>query len=117
MVHMLLCSCTDPELDQAITPDSDQYIVWATGPRGTVDGFAYFHTSWPRDRQGRLRFGRTPAKNCSTLSCPMPPSCPFAQETFDVRNMDATFIAEIGQSGGQRGYEGLTGNVTSLLLI
>ena len=108
-MHVKLYSCIDTTLDQAITPDSDQYIVWATGPRGPEDGFAYFHTSWPRDRQGRLRFGRTPADNCPALSCPTPPSCPFAQETFDVRNMNATFVAEIGQSGGPRGYEGLTG--------
>ena len=96
-------------LDKAITPDSSQHIVWATGPRGPEDGFAYFHTSWPTDLQTRLQFGRTSADNCPALSCPSPPSCPFAQETFDVTNRDATFVAEIGQSGGLRGYEGITG--------
>ena len=108
-VHVYLYSCVDAVLDRAITPNSDQYIVWAIGPRGTEDGFAYFHTRWLRDRQTTLQFGRTAADNCATLSCPTPPSCPYVQQTFDVRNMNATFVAEIGQSGGPRGYEGITG--------
>ena len=106
---MYNCIHADAELDQAITPDSAQYIVWATGPRGTVDGFAYYHTRRTTNFQTRFQFGRTAADNCAALSCPTPPSCPFAQETFDVTNMDATFVAEIGQSAGPRGYEGLTG--------
>ena len=109
-------SCVDATLDKAITPNSDQYIVWAVGPRGTEDGLAYYHTQRTPNLQTRLRFGRTAADNCAALSCPSPSSCPYAQETFDVTNMDATFAAEIGQSGGPRGYEGITG-VTRLLQI
>ena len=106
-VHVHLCNCTDAVLDRAITPSTAQYIVWATGPRGTVDGFAYFHTSWPSNLQTTLQFGRRATNNCGALSCSMPPTCPFTQETFCVTNMDATFVAKIGQSGGPRGHEGL----------
>lgn len=111
-----LCFCIDV-LDQAITPNIAQHIVWATGPRGTVDGFAYFHTSWPSNLQTTLQFGRVATDNCAALSCPAPPACPFTQETFDVTNMDATFVAKIGQSGGPRGYEGLTSMIHSWLQL
>ena len=108
-VHVYLYSCVDAVLDRPITPNSDQYIVWAVGPRGTEDGLAYYHTQRTPNLQIRFRFGRTAADNCAALSCPSPPSCPYAQETFDVANMDATFVAVIGQSGGPRGYEEITG--------
>ncbi len=119
-VHVYLYSCVDAVLDRAITPNSDQYIVWAVGPRGTEDGLAYYHAQRTPNLQTRLRFGRTAADNCTALSCPSPPSCPYAQETFDVTNMDATFVAVIGQSGGPRGYEGVTGETqlpTALLQL
>ena len=108
-MHVYLYSCVDAVLDRPITPNSDQYIVWAVGPRGTEDGLAYYHTQRTPNLQTRFRFGRTAADNCAALSCPSPPSCPYVQETFDVTNKDATFVAEIGQSGGPRGYEGITG--------
>ena len=113
-VHVLLYSRIDAILDQSITPNSAQYIVWATGPRGAVDGFAYYHTRRTPNFQTTLQFGRTPANNCAALACPTQPSCPFAQQTFDVRNMNATFVAEIGESGGPRGYEGITGIVMTI---
>ncbi len=119
-VHVHLYSCVDAVLDRAITPNSDQYIVWAIGPRGTEDGLAYYHTQRTPNLQTRFHFGRTGADNCAALSCPSPPSCPYAQETFDVTNMDTTFVAEIGQSGGPRGYEGITGETqlpTALLQL
>ena len=96
--------------DRAITPDSAQYIVWATGPRGTVDGFAYYHAKRTPNLQTTLQFGRTPADNCGTPpSCMVVQVCPYAQEYLDARDRDATFVAEIGQSGGNRGYQALTG--------
>ena len=98
----------------AITPNSDQYLVWAIGPRRTEDGLAYYHTQRTPNLRTRLQFGWTAADNCAALSCPSPPSCPYAQETFDVANVDATLVAEIGQSGGQSGYKGITGE-TQLL--
>ena len=114
---LVVCSCIDAVLDQAITPSTAQYIVWATGPRGTVDGFAYFHTSWPSNLQTTLQFGRVAKDNCAALSCPAPPSCPYPQETFDVTNKDATFVAKIGQSGGPRGYEELTSMACLLHIV
>ena len=77
-----LLSCIDAVLDRAITPSTAQYIVWATGPRGTVDGFAYFHTSWPSNLQTTLQFGRRATNNCGALPCSVPPTCPFIQPTF-----------------------------------
>ena len=47
---------------------------------------------------------------------PQPSLMPYAQETFDVANVDATIVAEIGQSGGQSGYKGITGE-TQLLQV
>ena len=35
--------------------------------------------------------------------------CPYTQEYLDARDRNATFVADIGQSGGNRGYQALTG--------
>ena len=96
--------------DKAITLNTAQYLVWATGPRGTVDGFAYYHAKRTPNLQTTLQFGRTPVDNCGTPpSCMVVQVCPYAQEYLDERDKNSTFVAEIGQSGGNRGYQALTG--------
>ena len=84
--------------------------MWATGPRGTVDGFAYYHAKRTPNLQTTLQFGRTLVDNCGTPpSCMVVQVCPYAQEYLDERDKNSTFVAEIGQSGGNRGYQALTG--------
>ena len=111
LAHYLGClSCYVESRDRVITPGSAQYIVWATGPRGTVDGFAYYHAKRTPNLQTTLQFGRTAADNCGTPpSCMVVQVCPYSQEYLDARDRNAAFVAEIGQSGGNRGYQALTG--------
>ena len=55
-----------------------------------------------------LNLGRSPSNQCNTgVRCS---DCPGFKETiWDVRDRDATFLANIGPPAGERGYQSITG--------
>ena len=57
-----------------------------------------------------LDFGRAPVDECS-LSCPdcVEQVIPWSRPTLPLPPEDTTILAQIGPSGGQRGYFGITG--------
>jgi hypothetical protein len=89
--------------------NSNAYIVWGIGPRDASTNFAYKHFKRLITSKS-LNFGRSAANNCPAQTCAAGEVCPWAEEVIDARNRDTTFVARIGQSGGPRGYFGITGN-------
>ena len=82
--------------------------MWAIGPRNRNNDYAFEH--FERLVQStKIAFDRAPTNNCGALMCSAAEVCPWKEEVIDARNKNATFVAEIGQSGGIRGYEGITG--------
>ena len=86
----------------------ESFIVWGIGPRNLNNNYANKH--FERLVQStKIAFDRAPANNCPPQMCSAGEVCPWEEEVIDARNRDATFVAKIGQSGGTRGYFGITG--------
>ncbi|XP_072042772.1 protein Skeletor, isoforms B/C-like [Amphiura filiformis] len=91
--------------DQVIPIDEDVYIAWAVGPINP-SGLAAKHRQQP-STDFKINFGR------QNSSCP-----PFSTgedvelppwEIEPVEDVEE-FMVDIGQAGGQQGYEGITGS-------
>ncbi|KAF0294155.1 Protein Skeletor, isoforms B/C [Amphibalanus amphitrite] len=78
--------------DQAILTNSSQAVIWAIGPVNQA-GETSYHQKRTRGNM-LLDFGRTPQWNCA---CNEP--------------ADRVFYAQIGPTGGKRGYQAITGRV------
>ncbi|XP_072014296.1 uncharacterized protein [Amphiura filiformis] len=95
--------------DKPIPLDRQVYISWAIG-QINPSGYVVYH-SMRTEGNLALDFGRA-----GTTSCPMltdstgPPDLPpWPQVEIDAGTQVTRFRAEIGQAGGARGYEGITG--------
>ncbi|XP_055339701.1 protein Skeletor, isoforms B/C-like [Paramacrobiotus metropolitanus] len=99
---------TDVNFDRMIVPEELVFIIWAIGPLDT-QLLPSKHTLYSRSDRA-FRFSRPNEKNCDKF------------DTGIVRNRQVpwpgikltgehtqTFVAQIGPSGGEKGYAGLTG--------
>ena len=59
-------------------------------------------------RDSPIHLGRTPQNQCSSAQLVCGGCQPFRNERIIARD-DATFLAQIGPSGNERGYMGITG--------
>ncbi|XP_022080796.1 protein Skeletor, isoforms B/C-like [Acanthaster planci] len=99
---------TGDSTDRVIPTDAPVYISWAIGPINP-DGLVAKHVKIPFDNP-QINFGRQGTTNCPAFTAvdsgnplePWPPSS-ISNET--------NFTVDIGQSGGERGYTGITGKV------
>jgi DOMON domain/Electron transfer DM13 len=96
------------------TAGTSQFVVWAIGPVDSGTGNPLFHTKFPRGTNVEIEFGRTVVDNCEPLvsadgAGPSPTAAPV--EPFDIPVLrDVTEItANIGPSGGPKGYGAITG--------
>ncbi|XP_071792930.1 protein Skeletor, isoforms B/C-like isoform X1 [Asterias amurensis] len=99
---------TGDSIDKVIPTDRDVFISWALGPIN-ANGRTAKHISAPTDNP-QINFGVSTRSTCPPLPVgddgpPLPPW--KALETKD----ETSFVVEIGQSGGKRGYTGITGIV------
>ena len=90
--------------------------MWGIGPRDLDTSYAFKHIE-RLVQPTKITFDRSPTNNCPTLMCSAGEVCPWKEEVIDARNKNATFVAEIGPSGGSRGYFGITGIVVCLSLF
>ncbi|XP_071502087.1 protein Skeletor, isoforms B/C-like [Diadema antillarum] len=102
-------NATDSLLDKSILLTGPQYVSWALGPVNDV-GLATFHEVWEQGNK-QIDFSDT------GLTCPAFTATTDSGgvEPFDVPEIKAmentTFRCDIGQAGGRRGYQGITGSV------
>ena len=111
-----------------LDPDNeDQYIVWGVGGLGET-AFRHFvraegkehslvldHTDVVVITAGDppLHLGRASSSDCVPLQCS---SCdPYQNQRIEAPS-NTTFVAQIGPSGDQRGYMGITGEETTPLI-
>ena len=87
--------------------------MWGIGPRNLNNSYANKHFE-RLEKSTKIAFDRAPANNCPPQMCSAGEVCPWTEEVIDARNRDATFVAKIGQSGGTRGYFGITGTYIPL---
>jgi hypothetical protein len=95
----------DPK-DREIPLDEEVFISWAIGPINP-DGRVAKHTMAPASDDPKINFGRS-SSVCQAFTDrgdggSQLPAWP--KLTID----DTTLRVEIGQSGGERGYTGITG--------
>ncbi|XP_038046019.1 protein Skeletor, isoforms B/C-like [Patiria miniata] len=99
---------TGDSTDKVIPTDASVFISWAIGPINP-DGRVAKHVKVPLGNPA-INFGRQGTTTCPEFTAidsgnplePWPPSS-ISNET--------TFTVDIGQSGGERGYTGITGKV------
>jgi len=105
-------------VDRPISIDAgvSTYLVWGLGPIDQGTGLPFFHNiAYPREDVS-LEFGRTIQNNCQPFlrddtSNGTPTAAPEAVVPFLILPLTGVteFTARIGQSGGERGYQGITG--------
>ena len=114
-------------LDREILTNSSQAVIWAIGPVNQAGETSYHSRRTPGNLL--LDFGRTPQWNCAssrsgsgsgsggsrqriaTTSAPAQVQ-PWAIPAIRCSEPeDGTFYAQIGPTGGQRGYSAITGRV------
>lgn len=112
-------------LDKPIFTNGSQPVIWSIGPVNSAG-----ETSYHRKRsRGDLfvDFGRTPTWNCAVAGEKKSSSAARRPNTTPARNAvvrpwtipaikcdepeDGVFYAQIGPTGGQRGYNAITGRV------
>ncbi len=99
---------TGDSIDQVIPTDREVFISWAIGPINP-DGLTAKHIYAPAD-DPKINFGISTPSTCPML--PLGDKGPTLQPWKALKIKDQTsFVVEIGQSGGQRGYTGITGAV------
>ncbi|XP_033632784.1 protein Skeletor, isoforms B/C-like [Asterias rubens] len=100
---------TGDSVDQVIPTDREVYISWALGPINP-DGRVAKHTSVPR-ADLKLNFGRQGVTTCPEFTRPAGTDSSMTSWTPSRIEGVTSFTVQIGQSGGERGYTGITGIV------
>ena len=88
------------------------FVNWALGPLNPETGNPQFHLFYPRTNVS-IEFGRDTVDNCAPIingtATTETPSTSFEIPMIQ----DVTeFVANIGPSGGDRGYKGITGQIS-----
>ncbi len=94
----------DTNGDQVIPIDKDVYIAWADGPVNP-SGLAAKHRQQP-STDFSINFGR-PNSTCPPFSTGEGVELPPWE--IDALEDVTYFTVDMGQAGGQQGYEGITG--------
>lgn len=89
------------------------FAIWALGPVSPNTGFPQFHSVIPR-QDVSIEFGREVVDNCEPLVQGEAAVVPPPPEPFFVPILqgEQTIVAQIGPSGGDRGYSGITGRTS-----
>ena len=111
--------------DQEILTNSSQAVIWAIGPVNSA-GETSYHSKRTRGNM-LLDFGRTPQWNCAVASSsssssssrprPATTKAPATVKPWTIPAVkcdepkDRVFYAQIGPTGGARGYSAITGRV------
>jgi DOMON domain len=96
----------------SIVAGEKTFVVWAVGPVSPDTGNPQFHSSYPKE-DVTIEFGRDIVDNCQPLNAgsnitetpTLTFEIPMLQDVTD-------FFANIGPSGGERGYKGITGQTS-----
>ncbi|KAL1446832.1 hypothetical protein MTO96_044466, partial [Rhipicephalus appendiculatus] len=107
---------TGDSKDKPIPPTGQVAVVAAQGPTnvGQPETVLYHTMIVTRTPAVMLEFGRAPKRNCPAISGHQPPPPDKGSKLFGGRdlfkkyNID-TFTAQIGPTGGDRGYSAITG--------
>ena len=142
MLYCFLYIYTDDSNDQPyLVNNQTQFVAWAYGPRATEEGLrdlAFFHTEYPRNGSNyfqSIQLVYTLPHNCcfyfladvklnfaQSMRCSEPLQC-MKEAVCDWKGLSitarepTTFMVKIGLSGGQRGYQAITGNYTYALCL
>jgi hypothetical protein len=88
------------------------FVNWALGPLNPETGNPQFHLAYPRTNVS-IEFGRDIIDNCAPLlSEIMMTEAPLTSFEIPMIQDVTSFIANIGPSGGDRGYKGITGQIS-----
>ena len=94
------------------------FIVWALGPVDASTGLPFFHSNDYARTNVSMEFGRPVVDNCEPLLGPIDPNAevtfaptaaPIEPFQLPILRDTTEFVARIGPSAGERGYEGVTG--------
>lgn len=89
------------------------FINWALGPLNPETGNPQFHLSYPKSNVS-IEFGRDVVDNCAPIISGTTATEAPLMTSFEIPMIqDVTeLVATIGPSGGDRGYKGITGQIS-----
>ncbi|XP_072177571.1 protein Skeletor, isoforms B/C-like isoform X1 [Diadema setosum] len=103
----------DSTYDKPILTNGPTFVIWALGPIN-ADGRVAYHNQKrsPRESNLQIEFGRA-SSTCEDLNAGR--TTPPMSDGWEIESLvaleDTTFTVEMGLSGGEKGYEAITGQV------